>query len=133
MRQKIALKDSVAKVFACGRKADGTPYRVGVIDVPSFYRDMAADRRGAPDFKSATRDVANLLTDFRRQNVDAVILDLRYNGGGSLPEAISLTGLFTGAGPIVQVKDAGGRVQHLDDEGPGVVWPGPLVVLDQQV
>jgi carboxyl-terminal processing protease len=129
VRQKIALKDSVAKVFACGRKADGTPYRVGVIDVPGFYRDMAADRRGAADFKSATRDVANLLADFRRQNVDAVMLDLRYNGGGSLPEAISLTGLFTGAGPIVQVKDAGGRVQRLDDEGPGVVWPGPLVVL----
>ncbi len=129
VRQKIALKDSVAKVFEAGRKPDGTPYRVGVIDVPSFYRDMAGDRRGAPDFKSATRDVANILTGFRTQNVDAVILDLRYNGGGSLPEAISLTGLFTGAGPIVQVKDAAGRVQHLDDEGPGVVWPGPLVVL----
>jgi carboxyl-terminal processing protease len=129
VRQKIALKDSVAKVFECGRKPDGTPNRVGVIDVPSFYRDMAADRRGVANFKSATRDVGNLLAGFRRQNVDAVILDLRYNGGGSLPEAISLTGLFTGAGPIVQVKDAEGRMQHLDDQGPGVVWSGPLVVL----
>jgi carboxyl-terminal processing protease len=129
VRAKIALKDSVAKVFAAGRKADGTPYRIGVIDVPSFYRNMAADRQGATDFKSATRDVANLLAGFRQQGVDAVILDLRYNGGGSLPEAISLTGLFTGAGPIVQVKDAGGSVRHLDDDGPGVVWPGPLVVL----
>jgi len=129
VRAKIALKDSVAKVFPVGRKADGTPYRIGVIDVPSFYRNMAADRQGATDFKSATRDVANLLAGFRQQGVDAVILDLRYNGGGSLPEAISLTGLFTGAGPIVQVKDAGGSVRHLDDDGPGVVWPGPLVVL----
>jgi carboxyl-terminal processing protease len=129
VRQKIALKDSVAKVFEAGRKPDGTPYRIGVIDVPSFYRDMGADRRGVADFKSATRDVANLLMGFRRQNVDAVVLDLRYNGGGSLPEAVSLTGLFTGAGPIVQIKDANGRTEHLDDNSSGVVWPGPLVVL----
>jgi carboxyl-terminal processing protease len=129
VRAKIALKDSVAKVFEAGRKPDGAPYRIGVIDVPSFYRNMAADRQGATDFKSATRDVANLLNGLHQQGVDAVVLDLRYNGGGSLPEAISLTGLFTGAGPIVQVKDAAGRVQHLDDDAQGVVWPGPLVVL----
>ncbi len=131
VREKIELKDSEAKgvIFETGRKADGTPYRVGVIDLPSFYRDMAGDRAGLPNFRSTTRDVHNILDDFNRKHVDAVILDLRYNGGGSLPEAISLTGLFIGEGPVVQVKDPEGRVQHLDDTGSDMVWSGPLVVL----
>ena len=131
VREKIELKDSEAKgaIFETGRKADGTPYRVGVIDLPSFYRDMAGDRAGLPNFRSTTRDVHNILDDFNRKHVDAVILDLRYNGGGSLPEAISLTGLFIGEGPVVQVKDSEGRVQHLDDTGSEMVWSGPLVVL----
>ena len=100
-------------MFEAGRKPDGTPYRVGVIDLPSFYRDMAGDRRGEPDFKSTTRDVRNILDDFNRKGVDAVVLDLRLNGGGALNEAISLTGLFINDGPVVQVKDADGRVQRL--------------------
>ena len=131
VREKIELKDSEAKgqVFDAGRKADGTPYRVGVIDLPSFYRDMDADRRGVANFKSTTQDVKAIIDDFNRKNVDAVILDLRRNGGGALNEAIDLTGLFIGTGPVVQVKDADGRVQHLDDQDPGVAWSGPLVVL----
>ena len=131
VREKIELKDSEAKgeVFDAGRKADGTPYRIGVIDLPSFYRDMAGDRRGLADFKSTTQDVHKILDDFNRKGVDAVILDLRRNGGGALNEAISLTGLFIGEGPVVQVKDADGRVQHLDDNDTDVVWTGPLVVL----
>jgi carboxyl-terminal processing protease len=130
-REKIELKDREAKgkVFEAGRKPDGTPYRVGVIDLPSFYSDMAAARRGVSDFKSTTHDVRNIIDDFNRQGVDAVILDLRRNGGGALNEAISLTGLFIGEGPVVQVKDADGRVQHLDDMDTGVAWTGPLVVL----
>jgi len=131
VRQKIELKDSAAKgaIFDAGRKADGTPYRIGIIDLPSFYRDMAGEGLGLPDVRSTTRDVRKILDDFNRKHVDAVILDLRYNGGGSLPEAISLTGLFIGEGPVVQVKDSEGRVQHLDDAGPDMVWSGPLVVL----
>jgi carboxyl-terminal processing protease len=131
VREKIELKDSEAKgvIFDVGRKADGTPYRVGVIDLPSFYRDMAGDRAGLPNFRSTTRDVHAILDNFNSKHVDAVILDLRYNGGGSLPEAISLTGLFIGEGPVVQVKDPEGRVQHLDDTGTEMVWTGPLVVL----
>ena len=130
-REKIELKDSEAKgeVFDAGRKPDGTPYRIGVIDLPSFYRDMAGDRRGLADFKSTTHDVRKILDDFNRKGVDAVILDLRRNGGGALNEAISLTGLFIGEGPVVQVKDADGRVQHLDDTDTGMAWSGPLVVL----
>jgi carboxyl-terminal processing protease len=130
-REKIELKDSEARgaVFEAGRKTDGSPYRVGVIDLPSFYRDIDAERRGDPDFKSATRDVRTLLNDFSRKGVDAVVLDLRANGGGSLPEAVSLTGLFINDGPVVQVKAGDSRAQHLDVEDPGTAWNGPLVLL----
>lgn len=131
VREKIELKDSEAKgeVFEAGRKADGTPYRIGVIDLPSFYRDMAGDRRGMANFKSTTEDVRKILEDFKSKGVDAVVLDLRRNGGGALNEAISLTGLFINEGPMVQVKDADGRVQPLDDPDSGITWSGPLVVL----
>ncbi len=131
VREKIELKDSEArgKVFDAGRKADGAPYRIGVIDLPSFYRDMDADRRGVPDFKSTTRDVRQILDNFKRKNVDAVILDLRHNGGGALNEALSLTGLFIGEGPVVQVKGTDGHVLPLDDGDTPIVWRGPLVVL----
>jgi carboxyl-terminal processing protease len=130
-REKIELKDHEAKqqVFDVGRKPDGTPYHIGVIDLPSFYNDREAERRGDPDMRSTTRDVRNILNDFNRKGVDAVVLDLRKNGGGFLNEAISLTGLFTNDGPVVQVKDADGRVQHLDVADPGMAWTGPLVVL----
>jgi carboxyl-terminal processing protease len=130
-REKIELKDSEAKgqIFEAGRKPDGTPYRVGVIDLPSFYRDMTGDRRGLADFRSTTQDVLKILNDFNKKKVDAVVLDLRRNGGGALNEAISLTGLFIEDGPVVQVKDADGQVQHLDDMDSGVAWKGPLVVL----
>jgi len=131
VREKIELKDSEAKgeIFEAGRKPDGSPYRIGVIDLPSFYRDMAGDRLGSTNFKSTTQDVRAILDDFKRKQVDAVILDLRRNGGGALNEAISLTGLFIDEGPVVQVKDADGRVQQLDDIESGMAWSGPLVVL----
>jgi carboxyl-terminal processing protease len=133
-REKIELKDSEARgeIFDAGRKPDGTPYRIGVIDLPSFYRDMAGDRRGDPDFKSTTNDVRKILENFNQKHVDAVVLDLRRNGGGALNEAVSLTGLFINDGPVVQVKDADGRVQQLDDPDSGIVWSGPLVVLISQ-
>jgi carboxyl-terminal processing protease len=102
---------------------------VGVIDLPSFYRDTTGERRGEPDFKSTTRDVRKILEDFKRQGINAVVLDLRRNGGGSLPEAISLTGLFIKNGPVVQVKDGDGHVQPCYDPDPDIVWSGPLVVL----
>ncbi len=130
-RASIELKDSEARgeVIEDGKKANGSPYKVGVIDLPSFYMDMAAAHDGRADFKSTTRDVKKLLADFRSKNVDAVILDLRRNGGGSLQEAISLTGLFIDQGPMVLVKDSDGRVQHFDDPERGMAWEGPLVVL----
>jgi carboxyl-terminal processing protease len=128
-RAEIKLTDSEARGQIVEQEKNGQNYRVGVIDLPSFYMDMEGARLGVPDFKSTTRDVHKLLDDFKAKGVDAVILDLRKNGGGSLTEAISLTGLFVDEGPIVQVKDSDGRVQHYDDLEPGAAWEGPLVVL----
>jgi len=130
-RAKIELKDSEARgeVIEEGRKADGSPFRIGVINLPSFYMDMAGARQGQAEYKSSTRDCKRLLEEFKQKGVDCVVLDLRNNGGGSLPESISLTGLFIDTGPVVQIKDADKRVQQYDDVDPGVSWEGPLVVL----
>jgi carboxyl-terminal processing protease len=130
-RAKIELKDAEARgeVIEEGKKADGSPWRIGVINLPSFYMDMDGARQGQADYKSSTRDCKRLLDEFKQKGVDCVVLDLRNNGGGSLPESISLTGLFIDTGPVVQVKDADKRVQQFDDVDPGVSWDGPVVVL----
>jgi carboxyl-terminal processing protease len=130
-RAAIELKDSEARseIIPLDSKADGTPYQLGVIDLPSFYMDMTAAKKGQLGYKSTTQDVKKILEDFNAKGVDVVILDLTRNGGGSLSEAINLTGLFIDRGPVVQVKDADRRVQALNDEDPGMVWKGPLIVL----
>jgi carboxyl-terminal processing protease len=129
-RDRIELKDSEARseVIERGKKPDGTPFRLGVIQLPSFYMDMERAQMGYPNYKSATRDVRRLLEEFRKQNIDAVVVDLRLNGGGSLTEAVSLSGLFIDSGPVVQVKGPDGRIEVYKDE-PGMVWEGPLVVM----
>jgi carboxyl-terminal processing protease len=131
VRDKIELKDSEARgeIIEHGRKPDGGPYRFGVINLPSFYLDMDAARQGQGDFKTCSRDCRRLLDGFREQGVDAVVLDLRNNGGGSLPEAIAVTGLFIDRGPVVQVKKKDKTVEVYDDTDAGVAWNGPLVVL----
>ncbi|HEY2760116.1 MAG TPA: S41 family peptidase, partial [Pirellulales bacterium] len=133
-RASIELKDQEARseIFEEGHKPNGRPYKIGVIDLPSFYMDMNGARQGLSDYKSTTRDVQRLLDDFNAKGVDAVILDLRRNGGGSLVEAVSLTGLFIDEGTVVQVKDSNGRVQKYDDNDRGVAWAGPLVVLQSK-
>jgi carboxyl-terminal processing protease len=107
-----------------GKKADGTPYRVGVIDLPSFYAELGASGKG----KSCTEDVRAILKDFESKKVDGIVLDLRRNGGGSLKEALSLTGLFIDEGPVVLVKSPRGKTQ-LDDPEKGTAYSGPMVVL----
>ncbi len=134
-RDRIELKDSEARgeIIEEGRRPDGKPFKVGVIDLPSFYMDMQGAKENRPDFKSTTRDVRRLLDEFKQQGVDVVMIDLRRNGGGSLTEAINLTGLFIDHGPVVQVKDADGNVQHYDDTERGTAWDGPLVVLTSKL
>ena len=133
-RAKVELKESEARAeivedAKLGTKPNGKPIRIGVIDLPSFYMDMEAAAQDVRDFKSTTRDVKKILKDFNQKNVDVVLLDLRRNGGGSLQEAINLTGLFIDRGPVVQVKDSADRVQTYDDTRRGTDWNGPLVVL----
>lgn len=133
-RAKIELEDEAAhgEVFEAGTKADGSPMKLGVLDLPSFYQDMQAAQAaqdGAKNFRSATTDVRKILEDFKAKGVDAVVLDLRRNGGGSLVEAVDMTGLFIDEGPVVQVKGFNNRVDVHSDETPGAAWDGPLVVL----
>jgi len=131
VRAKINLEDSAARseIVTQGLKADGSPLRFGYIDLPSFYLDMEAAREKSDSYRSTTRDLERILTNFKADKVDAVIIDLSRNGGGSLTEAISATGLFIDRGPVVQVKDPSGQVQVYDDQESGVAWAGPLVVL----
>merc|ERR1711879_113382 len=103
--------------------------RIGVIDVPTFYIDFQARMENRPDYKSTTRDVARLIKELRLEGVEGLIIDLRNNGGGSLEEAISLTGLFIPEGPVVQVRSTRGTVEVIDDDDPSVLFNGPLVVL----
>jgi carboxyl-terminal processing protease len=130
-RDRIELKDSEARsqIIERGKKADGAPYKIGVIQLPSFYMDMDGARLGLSDYKSTTRDVRRLLEEFKGKNVDEVVIDLRWNGGGSLTEAVNMTGLFIDQGPVVQVKGSDGRTQPYKDPEPGLVWQGPMVVI----
>jgi carboxyl-terminal processing protease len=100
-----------------------------VIALPTFYEDFDARRRGDKNYKSAARDVARLLGELKAKHVDAVLMDLRNNGGGSLSEAIDLTGLFVGKGPVVQVRSANGRVQEGTNTNTDMTWSGPFAVL----
>jgi carboxyl-terminal processing protease len=130
-RAKIELKDQEASgtIIEDGKKADGSPFKLGVINLPSFYMDMRGAREGNEDYKSCTRDVRRIIDDFNRKGVDALVVDLRKNGGGSLTEAISLTGLFIEQGPVLQVKDPSGQTTQYDDTDRGIAWRGPLVVM----
>ena len=103
---RIDLDDSAAKgeIFQAGQRPDGTPYKIGVIDLPSFYLDTDALRRGETEAHGTVHDVQVILDQFVREKVDACVVDLRLNGGGILPEAISITGLFVEGGTVVQVK-----------------------------
>jgi carboxyl-terminal processing protease len=130
IRDEIPLEDSAAKAklveLPNGR---GGTLRLGLIDLPSFYAPFEPSAsHGRTEAKSTSNDVRKLLTKLKEEKVDGVILDLRLNGGGSLEEAIKLTGLFIKDGPVVQVSD-GNTVQHDDDTDPEVVYDGPLIVL----
>ena len=130
-RDKIRLSEDAAKAKTINIPASGeTPAkRIGVIELPGFYQDFEGRRANNGDYASATRDVAKLLQQFRAQKVDGVVMDLRNNGGGSLDEAVELTGLFIDKGPVVQVRESGGRVSVSGDSNAGVAWDGPLAVL----
>ena len=129
-REKIVLAEESAKrKIQTMKGTDGKDYKIGIIDLPKFYIDFEAVRRGDPDYKSTTRDVRLIIDSLKRDGVDAIVMDLRNNGGGSLVEAVELTGLFIDKGPVVQVRDTRNRVQVDNDEEAGLAWEGPFGVI----
>ena len=129
VRKKITLENQAAKKSIIEVKDGGVTRRIGVISLPEFYQDFAARQRGDKDYKSATRDVSRLLVELKKDRVDGVLVDLRNNGGGSLDEAIQMTGLFVGKGPVLQQRDSKGKITVDSDTDTGVVWTGPMGVL----
>ncbi len=131
VRDKINLEEAVAKGEIVDLKHDGKNLKIGVIDIPMFYRDFEYANRGG-EFQSTTADVKRILDDFNQKKVDGVLIDLRNNGGGSLIEAIDLTGLFIKSGPVVQRKSSIGPNSVESDEDKSVSYEGPLVVLQNR-
>lgn len=129
VRKKISMEEQSAKKSIIEVRDGGVKRRVGVISLPTFYQDFDAKRKGDKDFKSATRDVARILGELKREKVDNVLIDLRNNGGGSLTEAVELTGLFIDKGPVVQQRTAEGKIEVENDTSPGLAWDGPVGVL----
>lgn len=129
-REKIVIEEeSAQKEIKTIKGDDGLDYKIGIIKLPKFYIDFNAYRRRDPNYKSTTRDVRLILDTLKNENVDAVVLDLRNNGGGSLQEAIELTGLFIDNGPVVQVRDIRNRVEIESNPSGKAAWNGPLGVL----
>ena len=124
VRDEIKLKDQEARADIIIRKDEnGDPIKLGWLTLPSFYADMDKHQ------KSTTRDVLALLKRLKKENIDGLVIDLRRNGGGSLEEALSLTGLFLKSGPIVQTKDYNGSIRVSANPDPGIAYSGPMVVL----
>lgn len=131
-RDTVKLEDQSAKSEVLDLSYNGDDYKIGVIHLPTFYFDFEAASRGEEDYKSSTRDVRALLEDLKAEQVDAVVVDLRNNGGGSLSEANQLVGLFIETGPTVQIRYSGirnGFTRSFGDNDPEVAYSGPLAVL----
>jgi len=128
-RNRVSLEAQAAHKAMRVLQRNGHDVKVGIITVPSFYQDYDASRAGAKDYRSTTRDVQRLVTELKKDGSDVLIMDLRANGGGYLPEAESLTGLFIDRGPVVQLRDTTGRIEVDDDPDPAIFYGGPMIVL----
>ena len=126
--EEQAAKSEIIEVPVEGGE-EGAVMKIGVIDLPVFYLDFNGRAQGLSDYRSSTRDVRRLLGELKDQGVQGVVVDLRNNGGGSLLEATTLTGLFIDTGPVVQVRNSSGRISMEEDVDPGMAWEGPLAVL----
>ncbi|GAB3905730.1 carboxy terminal-processing peptidase [Larkinella knui] len=129
VREKIKLEEQRAKKEVIEITQNQKKYKLGVITIPVFYRDFEGARKREEGFASTTGDVQRFLNELKTEKVDGVVVDLRDNGGGSLTEAITLTGLFISRGPVVQVKEAQGDIEVQTDPDPSIVYDGPLAVM----
>jgi len=128
-RNRVSLEAQAAHKAMRVVARNGRDVKVGIITVPSFYQDYDASRAGVKDYRSTTRDVQRLIGELRKDGAEVLIMDLRANGGGYLPEAESLTGLFIDRGPVVQLRDTTGRIEVDDDPDPAIFYSGPMIVL----
>ncbi len=130
-RDQVKLEEQAAKSEIIKIPRDGREWSIGVIDVPSFYRDYRALSNGDKNYTSTTKDVKRLIAELEEEGIDGLIVDLRGNGGGHLTEATALSGLFIDNGPVVQLRNSNGRISRLDDPDPvaRVAYNGPLAVL----
>ncbi len=130
-RDQVKLEEQAAKSEIVRIPRDGREWSIGVIDVPSFYRDYRALSNGDKNYTSTTKDVKRLIAELEEEGIDGLIIDLRGNGGGHLTEATALSGLFIDNGPVVQLRNSNGRISRLDDPDPvaRVAYNGPLAVL----
>jgi len=131
-RDEIKLKEQEAKADIIEHPMpDGSVQRLGWITLPSFYADM--EHSGAAGAKSTTKDVLALLNRLKQEGITGLVMDLRRNGGGSLEEAVNLTGLFIKKGPVVQAKDSNGSMHVSKDRDPSIAWDGPMIVLTNRL
>ncbi|MGB5510829.1 MAG: carboxy terminal-processing peptidase [Woeseiaceae bacterium] len=130
-RDQVKLEEQAAKSEIIKIQRDGREWSIGIIDVPSFYRDYRALSNGDKNYTSTTKDVKRLIAELEEQGIDGLVMDLRGNGGGHLTEATALSGLFIDNGPVVQLRNSNGRISRLDDPDPvaRVAYNGPLAVL----
>ena len=128
-RNKVTLEAQAAQKKVRTIKEGDREYKIGIIDVPSFYQDSEAARAGDQTYRSTTRDVARLIGELKKEGIDGLVMDLRGNGGGLLTEATGLVGLFVKHGPVVQLRETGNKLEVLPDPEPGTVWDGPMAVL----
>ncbi len=129
VREKIVIEDQLASKEIRTYNLNGKTLKIGIINVPGFYLDYKAYQAGDKNYRSISRDVKVIIDSLKAQKVDGIVMDLRQDGGGSLPEAIQLTGLFIKTGPVVQVRDVKNRIEQDDDDDPSIAWNGPLAVL----
>ncbi len=129
VREKVKLEEQRAKSEIVSVENGGKTMKIGVIDIPMFYRDFEGAQKREKEFSSTTRDVQNLMDQLRKDGVEGIVIDLRNNGGGSLIEAVSLTGLFINKGPVVQVKESMGDIEVQSDTDPSIAYDGPLAVM----
>ena len=129
VREEVQLEEQAAKSKIISIDSESRNYKVGIIDLPTFYIDFNAWRERDPNFRSSSRDVENILRSFNKDNVDAVLVDLRGNSGGSLYEANKLTGLFVASGATVQVKESSGNIRPWGDGRAKQIWKKPVGVL----
>jgi carboxyl-terminal processing protease len=129
VREKIVLQDQSVKKEIKTIQSNGKEIKIGIIDIPAFYADFKAYQAGDLNYKSTTRDVKLIIDSLKAAKVDAIVVDLRSNGGGSLMEAIDLTGLFLKQGPVVQVRDTKNKIEVGEDDDPSILWDGPMAVL----